>query len=192
MKLKKKAKKLVILLLIIVLLVGGYFIYDRFIDTNVKESITIDKIPGYGYKLKDNKPLKYIKMFIFDFYSLKDKTLKTDIGGVEFVHPDILTNFVENAENTYYKNVQNNLYGKRKQSLPAVDNVKIKSIEQDTYKYNNTVDDKAYKVKATWTYNSAKYDDYQKEAELVIVHKGKKLYIVESIDPNEDIEKEDE
>ena len=131
-------------------------------------------------------------MFIFDFYSLKDKTLKTDIGGVEFVHPDILTNFVENAENTYYKNVQNNLYGKRKQSLPAVDNVKIKSIEQDTYKYNNTVDDKAYKVKATWTYNSAKYDDYQKEAELVIVHKGKKLYIVESIDPNEDIEKEDE
>ena len=131
-------------------------------------------------------------MFIFDFYSLKDKSLKTDIGGTEFVHPDILTNFVENAENTYDKDVESNLYGKRKQDLPAVDNVKIEDIKETEYNYKTTVDDKAYKIKATWTYNSAKYDDYQKEAELVIVHKGKKLYIVESIDPNESKEKEDE
>lgn len=40
-------------------------------------------------------------MFIVDFYSLSDKTAKTDVGGVDIVQPDILNNFLENAENTF-------------------------------------------------------------------------------------------
>lgn len=210
MKLKKRTRRTLILLLIIILAVAGYFIYDKYFTTEVKKVVTIDSIPAYGYKLKDNKPEKYKKMFkqlkeildekpvdkekyakkitemfIFDFYSLKDKSLKTDVGGVDFVHPDILTNFLENAENTYYKYVESDLYGKRKQDLPTVDEVTINKIEKTEYKYNNEVDSEAYKVNVKWTYTSSKYDDYQDEADLVIVHKDKKLYIVESIDPNE-------
>ena len=210
MKLKKRTRRTLIFLLIIILAVAGYFIYDKYFTTEVKKVVTIDSIPAYGYKLKDNKPEKYKKMFkqlkeildekpvdkekyakkitemfIFDFYSLKDKSLKTDVGGVDFIHPDILTNYLENAENTYYKYVESNLYGKRKQDLPTVDKVTINKIEKTEYKYNNEVDSEAYKVNVKWTYTSSKYDDYQDEADLIIVHKDKKLYIVESIDPNE-------
>lgn len=210
MKLKKRTRRTLIFLLIIILAVAGYFIYDKYFTTEVKKVVTIDSIPAYGYKLKDNKPEKYKKMFkqlkeildekpvdkekyakkitemfIFDFYSLKDKSLKTDVGGVDFIHPDILTNYLENAENTYYKYVESNLYGKRKQDLPTVDKVTINKVEQTEYKYNNEVDSEAYKVNVKWTYTSSKYDDYQDEADLIIVHKDKKLYIVESIDPNE-------
>ena len=209
MKLKKKTKRVILLLFIILLAIAGFFIYDKYFNKTVRKAITIDKIPAYGYNLKDNKPPKYIKMFrelkdiltekpvdkekyakkitqmfIYDFYSLQDKSVKTDVGGVDFVHPDVLKNFLENAENTYYKYVESNLYNNRKQSLPTVDEVKINKIEQTEYKYNETTDDKAYKVNATWTYTSAKYGDYQNEANLIIVHDGKKLYIVESIDPN--------
>ena len=210
MKLKKRTRRTLIFLLIIILAVAGYFIYDKYFTTEVKKVVTIDSIPAYGYKLKDNKPEKYKKMFkqlkeildekpvdkekyakkitemfIFDFYSLKDKSLKTDVGGVDFIHPDILTNYLENAENTYYKYVESNLYGKRKQDLPTVDKVTINKVEKTEYKYNNEVDSEAYKVNVKWTYTSSKYDDYQDEADLIIVHKDKKLYIVESIDPNE-------
>ncbi len=210
MKLKKRTRRTLILLLIIILAVAGYFIYDKYFTTEVKQVVTIDNIPAYGYKLKDNKPEKYKKMFrelkdilgekpvdkekyakkitemfIFDFYSLEDKTLKTDVGGVDFIHPDILSNYLKNAENTYYKNVESNLYGKRKQDLPTVNKITINKVEQAEYKYNNEVDSEAYKVNVKWTYNSSDYDDYQDEADLVIVHKDKKLYIVESIDPNE-------
>lgn len=210
MKLKKRTRRTLIFLLIIILAVAGYFIYNKYFTTEVKKVVTIDSIPAYGYKLKDNKPEKYKKMFkqlkeildekpvdkekyakkitemfIFDFYSLKDKSLKTDVGGVDFIHPDILTNYLENAENTYYKYVESNLYGKRKQDLPTVDKVTINKIEKTEYKYNNEVDSEAYKVNVKWTYTSSKYDDYQDEADLIIVHKDKKLYIVESIDPNE-------
>ena len=67
---------------------------------------------------------KLSEMFIVDFYSLADKSAKTDVGGVDIVHPDILGNFLENAENTYYKYVESNIYNNRNQKLPEVETVK--------------------------------------------------------------------
>ena len=45
-------------------------------------------------------------MFVYDFFSLEDKAAKTDVGGVEFVHPSAIANFLLNAEDTYYKYVE--------------------------------------------------------------------------------------
>ena len=67
-------------------------------------------------------------MFIVDFYSLSDKTAKTDVGGVDIVYPDILNNFLENAEDTFYKYVESNVYNNRKQSLPTVNTVTVDNI----------------------------------------------------------------
>ena len=122
---------------------------------------------------------KITQMFIYDFYSLDDKAAKTDVGGVEFVYQPILENFLQNAENTYYKYVESNIYNDRKQELPEVDEVTIKSVEQESYTYNETKDEKAYKVNVSWTYTDSKYDDYQKEATLVFIHDGIKLSLVE-------------
>ena len=118
-------------------------------------------------------------MFIVDFYSLSDKTAKTDVGGVDIVYPDILNNFLENAEDTFYKYVESNVYNNRKQSLPTVNTVTVDNIEKTSFTYNDTIDENAYKVKVSWDYTDEEFANYQKEANLVFVNKDKKLYLVE-------------
>ncbi len=206
MKLKKKAKKILIILLLILLVVLVILAVKSFGTKEVKETKVLSEIKGYGYKLKDNKTAKYKKMFeelkeileadevdeeayakkisemfIYDFYSLKDKISKTDIGGVDFVYSGILENFLQNAQATYYKYVENNIYGNRKQALPVVSEITIDKVEQDSFEYEkgDKTDDKAYVVNVSWSYTDSKFSDYQKEAKLVFIHDGKKLCLVE-------------
>ena len=133
------------------------------------------------------------------------KLAKTDVGGLDFVYPTVLENFMLNAESTYYKYLESNVYKNRKQKLPVVTNIKIEDITQEEFEYTkiidnvdkskveeeNELDEKAYIVDITWDYTSPSFDDYQKEATLTIVHKGKKLYIAELTNPKEDEEKEE-
>lgn len=206
MKLKKKVKRNIIIVIIMVLAaVGGYFAYKHFFtEEKTKKVKVIDKIEKYGYRLKENKPKKYrdmfkelkeileakevdeekyvkkiSEMFIYDFYSLDDKAAKTDIGGVDFVYSEILENFLQNAQNTYYKYVESNIYNNRKQKLPIVDEITIKSVSQKAFAYGDKTDDKAYFVEVEWTYTDEKYDDYQKSATLVFIHDDIKLSLVE-------------
>lgn len=206
MKLKKKVKKTLLIVLVVLALAGGsFFIYKNLTPTTKPKEVKVLKsIKDYGYDLKDNKSKEYktkfdelikiltadevvedsyaekiTEMFILDFYTLEDKTAKTDIGGVDFVHPTILSNFLENAENTYYKYLESNVYNTRKQKLPKVDAITINAKETISYAYNDTVDEKAIRVNASWTYTDEDFSDYQKQASLTFVHDGKKLYLVE-------------
>ena len=205
MKLKKKAKKiLIIILTLLVILVIGVCVFKFLIKDEVEEVKVLHTIKEYGYTLKDNKSKRYkemfyelkdilskkkvdeekyvskiSEMFIYDFYTLSNKTAKTDVGGVDFIYKDILENFLQNAENTYYKYVESNIYNNRQQELPTVDEITIDNIETKTYSYNDTTDDRAYEVKVSWTYTDEKYNSYQKEATLIFVHDGIKLCLVE-------------
>ena len=230
MRLKKKIKRAILIILLLAIMTIGFLAYLNYYKTDVKTVKTIDKIKGYGYVLKESKPKKYkemfyelkdilskdkvdkekyakqiSKMFIYDFYSLDDKLAKTDVGGLDFVYPTVLENFMLNAESTYYKYLESNVYKNRKQKLPVVTNIKIEDITQEEFEYTkiidnvdkskveeeNELDEKAYIVDITWDYTSPSFDDYQKEATLTIVHKGKKLYIAELTNPKEDEEKEE-
>lgn len=206
MRLKKKPKRILItLLVLIVLSIVGFISYKVFFNKdNVKEVKVLHEIKGYGYKLKDTKSAEYKKMFyelekilkkdpvdekeyakkisemfIYDFYSLNDKTAKTDVGGTDFVYSTVLDNFLKNAEDTYYKYVESNIYNQRKQKLPTVDKITIDSIDNTTFTYSDTADKEAYEVKISWTYTSDDFSDYQKEATLIFMHEGKKLSLVE-------------
>lgn len=206
MKLKKKAKRLiVILLLIILVLLGGLVLSDKiFKKEKVKEVKIVNQIDKYGYNLKDSKTKRYHKMFdelkkilsekeldeekyvkqisqmfIYDFYSLNDKTAKTDIGGVDFVYGGALQNFLLKAEDTYYKYVESNIYGNRNQSLPTVKDIEIGEVKQEVFAYGDKTDEKAYIVSATWNYTSEEFNKYQKSAKLVFIHDGEKLSLVE-------------
>lgn len=205
MKLKKKYKIILIVLLVIIVGALAFLGYKKFFGTSgVKEAKVLNTIKDYDYVLKDNKSKKYqslfkdlakileekevdyekyasklAEMFIVDFYSLDDKTAKTDVGGVDIVHPTALNNFLENAENTYYKYVESNIYNNRKQSLPEVNTVTIDSVKQTHYTYGDTTDEEAYLVKVNWDYTDEEFSEYQKEASLIFVHVDKKLYLVE-------------
>ena len=206
MKLKKKAKRLIIvLLLIILILLGIVVINDKFLSKEkVKETKIVNKIDKYGYNLKDSKTKKYHKMFdelktilskdevdeeeyvkkisemfIYDFFSLNDKTAKTDIGGVDFVYSEALANFLLKAEDTYYKYVESNIYGNRNQSLPTVKEVEITNVTQEAFAYGDKTDDKAYIVDVTWSYTEEGFSKYQTKGTLVFIHDGDKLSLVE-------------
>lgn len=206
MKLKKKVKRIILLVLFIAVAVVGFLIYQNHSKKDeVKEVKVINQIEKYGYSLKENKPAKYkemfeelkeileaetvdeekyvskiSEMFVYDFYSLKDKTAKTDIGGVEFVYSGILENFLENAQDTYYKYIENNIYNDRKQNLPVVTDIKVDSVEQKEFAYGEQTDPSAYTVKVTWDYtDNDSFNSYQKEAELVFIHDDIKLSLVE-------------
>ncbi len=205
MKLKKKIRFLILAILIIALGVVGFLIYkDHTKKPEVTEVKVINQIEKYGYSLKENKPSKYkemfkeletilnekevdeekyvskiAEMFIYDFYSLNDKTAKTDIGGVDFVYSGILENFLLNAQDTYYKYIENNIYNNRKQSLQVVSNIEIESVEKTTFAYENKNDEAAYKVKATWSYTDSQFSNYQKAATLIFIHEGEKLSLAE-------------
>ena len=206
MKLKKNVKrKIIILLVMIIAAVGGYFAYKEILSKDTtKEVKVIDNISKYGYNLKENKPKKYkdmfnelkkilsekevdeekyvskiSEMFIYDFYSLDDKAAKTDIGGVDFVYKEVIDNFLQNAQNTYYKYVESNIYNNRNQALPEVGDITISSVEQKPFKYGNVTDDLAYYVTVSWEYTKEDFSNYQKEANLIFVHDGIKLVLVE-------------
>ena len=206
MRLKKKAKRvIVILLIIIVLLLGVLFAGDKlFGKEKTKEVKIVNKIDKYGYSLKETKTKKYHKMFdelkkilskdevdeeeyvkkisemfIYDFYSLNDKTAKTDIGGVDFVYSEALENFLLKSEDTYYKYVESNIYGNRNQSLPTVKEVEIKNVSQEVFAYGDKTDEKAYIVDAEWSYTDESFSKYQTSAKLIFIHDGDKLSLVE-------------
>ena len=205
MKLKKNVKRVIILIFIIITIVVGAIIYFKYNDKEkVNEVKIVNEIKDYDYKLKENKPKKYkemfeelkeilssknvdeesyvkkiSEMFIYDFYSLNDKVAKTDVGGVDFVYKEIIDNFLLNAEDTYYKYVESNIYNNRKQSLPTVSEITIESVEKETYAYNEQNDEMAYKVKVSWSYTDDNFSDYQKEATLIFIHDKNKLSLVE-------------
>ena len=208
MKLKKKAKRMLVILLILLILlatgVGVLIVKKNPKKKEVEEVKIINKVDKFDYKLKENKTDTYKKMFeelkkilrednideeayakkvtemfIYDFYSLNDKVAKTDIGGVDFVYQGALENFLVNAQDTYYKYVESNLYNDRKQSLPVVSNIKINSVEQKEYAYGEQTDSKAYEVKVSWEYTDDEFANYQKEATVILIHDDIKLSIVE-------------
>ena len=206
-KLKRKPKKLLIILILILscgLIVGGIYL-SIIKKPQVKETKVVSKISKYGYNLKSNKSAEYKKlfqklkkvltgdeidekeyvktiteMFIVDFYSLNDHSAKTDVGGTDFIYPEILENFLENAEDTIYKYVESNIYKQRKQKLPKVDVVTINKIENEEFAYGDKIDENAYKIEVSWTYKDETIaDGYQNEATLIFIHNGIKLELVE-------------
>ena len=110
---------------------------------------------------------------------MADKSAKTDVGGVDFVYKEAVSNFLVNAQDTYYKYVESDLYNNRNQQLPIVDQVTIDAVTQQPYAYKTMNDDNAYVVKTTWTYTKDEFASYQNQAQLVFIHDGIKLSLVE-------------
>ena len=62
-------------------------------------------------------------------FTLANKVSNTDVGGIQFVHEPFQDDFILIAKETLYSHVENNIYGNRKQELPIVREVTIRSIE---------------------------------------------------------------
>ena len=203
MRLKKKVK--VILVLAIILIIAGlaFLAYESFKPKATKTATVENEIKDYGYTLKSTRNDRYkkmfqelqdilskkkvdeeayveqiSKMFIMDFYTLNDKLANTDVGGIDFVHTNAKTNFLEKAEDTVYKYVENDIYGNRDQQLPEVTEVTVENVENIEYTIGTDfTDDNAYQVEVSLKYKEDM--DYPTKATLIFVHEDNKLSLVE-------------
>ena len=191
---------LIILFMILMYSVGGiYYIEYVYKDNNEPVIKNLAEIEGYPYSLKSNASKLYkdefnilkdnlennyneeeyiksiSKLYIIDLYSLKNKLNKYDIN-VDFIYPDIVSNYRLNIENTLYKYLENNSDGNRNQELPVVSNVIIDEILDEKYSLNKE-NVPCKKVKVTIEYeNDLGYD---KSAVITLVKQDKYYYIVE-------------
>ena len=198
-----KSNKLIIFifLIVVIILFGllGYKVYMDFIRDNSHGKV-VDTIGLYGYTLTKEDTTYYkdaykelegvlksdvidyekyagslSKLFVIDVYTLNNKITCTDIGGLEFLHPDLRDNFKENMSGTLYKHIESNIEGKRNQSLPVVSKVNVDSVFQTKYEYNKVSYD-AYLVTLNWEYE--KNDKYQTSIKLTLIKDDKMIYIV--------------
>ncbi len=204
-KRKRKIKfgRIFTLLIIVCLLAFlGIMAYDKL---NVKEEKTkkvknISTIKEYDYVLKENAFAYYKKLFkkldsilskeevdeeeylnltcqlfVSDFFNLDNKISKNDVGGVQFVYKDYQSDFEKYAMDSIYKSVESNVYGNRRQSLPIVEEVECSKVKNETFKYGDSSDDKAYVVNFDIKYKEDM--GYQTDGSLIIIHSGKKLEV---------------
>ena len=201
---KKTNSKIILLFIVVgIILFSVLFIkvYNDFIKDNSAQK-QISSIEYYGYTLNSNdtdlyksyykeldkvlkeKQVDYrsyasllSKLFIVDVYSLNNKLASTDIGGLEFIHPDLKENFKENMSETLYKYVESNIDGKRTQELPIVKEIKVDNVFETKYTYNDTEYD-AYLVNTNSTYE--KDLGYQTSSKLTVIKVNNILYVVAS------------
>lgn len=202
---KKKTTRLIIVLFVIgaILFTSSQVLMGKKAKKRVKREVKVEeKIDDYNYELDDNetayykslfKSLKTVlseeevdeekyaslvsQLFLADFFNLDNKLSKNDIGGIQFVYSDFQNDFENLAKEGIYHYVESNIYGDRKQELPIVTEVSVLNIETKTVKYLDSIDEKAYVVDLSITYE--KDMGYQEEATLVLVHHNDRLEITQ-------------
>ena len=198
----KKRKIILILLFIALVLFLVYFFYFKKGDKKVPapQVEVIDSIDKFNYELNDNETEYYNslfdslknlllsedydeeeyavlvgKLFLADFYDLNSKVMKSDVGGTQFVYLDYRNDFELGAIDTVYSNVQSNVYGDRKQSLPIVKSIDKVDVSSDSFEYNYDIDYDAYCI--TFRINYEQELGYPSNVKLILIHNDDKLEI---------------
>lgn len=152
----KKINNIITIVIIILILILFFLVFGILneLKKEVNETVTLEIIENYNYKLTDSdtnyyksvfKELKNVlkdeidkeayvsiisKLFVIDFYSLKSAINKNDVGGVQFIKEEYQEKFIKIAKDSIYSNIENNIYGDRTQKLPDVIKVEIAEINE--------------------------------------------------------------
>lgn len=187
-------KKIIIGIIILITLVASYFVLFK---KENNETTVIDTVNGYKLESTSSEYYKSLftelktlyskeytdselatlisKMFLADYLSLSTATSKNDVGGVDFIYESFKEDFIKISKTSIYKTVENNIYGNRKQSLPLVTLVDVKSITDSEFDIN----DISTTVKEVSAQISYKTDmGYQEEVTLLLVKTNDKYEVI--------------
>lgn len=196
-KIKLKKSKIILLasLFLVVLLIALFAFMKLFKHKNAQENFEdqkSDKMPYVvrfnatplqtqlfkdlekAYDEKDDKKIAGLiaQNFVADFYTLSNKTLKNDIGGVQFWKEDVRINFRNKAINSFYYNFETYIHDFGKTDLPEV---------SEFTKTDVTVEKDIYNVSLTWNYKPVKkfpISDFQKTAKISLKKLGNRFNIL--------------
>lgn len=201
----KRRNILITLGVLIISLIGAvsfYFLNQRGDAENEKptEVKELDSIIGYDYTLEDrdtdlykdifmvlqdvlsNENIDYkeyaknlAKIYIVDLYTISNKLNKYDVGGVDFLEENARANFILKVEDTIYKYIEDNSYGKRTQELPTVASIEVTEVREEKVKVNEQSME-GFSVSLSWKYE--KDLGYDAEATVKLAKKDEKLYII--------------
>lgn len=200
---KKKYKYPLIILILVIIIIIGLIVFKMFFTkSEVKNNVkVIDSIVDFSYTLDERdttlmkdtyKELKNVlkekdinyeeyasilaRLFVIDLFTMDNKINKYDVACLEYVYPDNVDNFKTNVEDTIYKTIEDNTYGKRSEKLSVVNSVNVTDVSTNTFKINEE-EVPSYVVTLNWDYESDL--GYDKNATITLVKKDKKLYVVE-------------
>lgn len=202
MKMKKKYKLLLTIIIICIVLIIGLLVAKKLTNNEVKNDVkVVDSIVDFSYTLderdsalmKENyKELKKIlkesdinyeeyskyiaKLFIIDLYTLDNKINKYDVASLEYVYPDSIDNFKLNVEDTLYKTMEDNTYGKRTEVLPIVSSIEVTDVTTDKFTLN---DEEVESFVVTLSWNYEKDLGYDTKGVVTLIKLDKKVYVVE-------------
>lgn len=199
---RKKYKLLLTIIVVAIILIIGLLVFKKLNNNEVKNNVkVVDSIVDFSYTLderdtslmKENyKELKKIlkesdidyeeysksiaKLFIIDLYTLDNKINKYDVASLEYVYPDSVDNFKLNVEDTLYKALEDNTYGKRTSILPIVSSIEVTDVTMNKFTLNDEEVD-SYVVALKWDYE--KDLEYDAAGVVTLVKIDKKVYVVE-------------
>ena len=200
---KKKYKYPLLILILVIIIIIGLIVFKMFFTkSEVKNNVkVIDSIVDFSYTLDERdttlmkdtyKELKNVlkekdinyeeyanilaRLFVIDLFTMDNKINKYDVACLEYVYPDNVDNFKTNVEDTIYKIIEDNTYGKRTGKLSVVSSVNVTDVSTNTFKINEE-EVPSYAVTLNWDYESDL--GYDKNATITLVKKDKKLYVVE-------------
>lgn len=194
----------IIFVVFITISILSYFIFREVEPkkNKLKEVKTLSKIDNYDIVLSENdtelfksefeilknnldsKEVNYdeyaksiAKLFIIDLYTIDNKINKYDVGGTEFIYPKNVKNYKENVTDTIYKYIEDNSENKRKQNLPVVSSIEVKSVKKDKFTIKDDKTYPSYVFKINWDYkvNLA----YDKEGTITVINDNNKMYVVQ-------------
>lgn len=201
-RMKKKYKLLLCILVICIIVIIGLLVVKNKGEKTPKNDVkVIDSIVDFSYTLDERdsnlmkdtyKNLKKVlsskdidyeeyskiiaELFIIDLFTLDNKINKYDVASLEYVYPDNLDNFKLNVQDTLYKNIDDNTYGKRVEKLPIVSSIEVLDVKQSTFKLKDE-DVNSYVVSLKWSYEQDL--GYDKEGIVTLVKNDKNVYVVE-------------
>lgn len=197
---KKKYKRLLFtMIIILIVIIVGILTLKFYKSLNTREIKVIDTVENFDYALEARDTVLYknihrelknnlesdeinydeyakeiAKLFIVDLFTLDNKLSPYDVGGLEFVYPDVLDNYKLNVEDTLYKHIETD--SKRKQKLPIVSSIDVDDFTKDEYVIDKDTYP-SYVVKLNWSYeHDYGYDTY---AAVTLILKDEKVYVVE-------------
>lgn len=115
------------------------------------------------------------KLYIIDLYTINNKINQYDVGGSEFIFPDVKENYELKVKDTIYKYIEDDSYKTRKQELPIVKNVTTSNLIKEEQTIRNTQYE-GYSIKVDWDYE--KDLGYDKSSTVKLIKVDNKLCIV--------------
>ena len=177
---KKKYKYPLLILILVIIIIIGLIIFKMFFTkSEVKNNVkVIDSIVDFSYTLDERdttlmkdtyKELKRVlkekdinyeeyasilaRLFVIDLFTMDNKINKYDVACLEYVYPDNVDNFKTNVEDTIYKTIEDNTYGKRTEKLSVVSSVNVTDVSTNTFKINEE-EVPSYVVTLNWDYEN--------------------------------------